>query len=186
MKSKHAWNSLWICVGIWVIATMYQIVLESPFLLHLQRLEQIEKDHAPLVTKAEELMQEQESLKAEFNQQTSVSSMLAGFGKSFWDGMTFGAFAKEGIFTEYNKFDRWATDVSKRDAIQSTKAQQILSKMKVLQEEYLQIQPVAVSEYNRYRFCEIAKSWAFLIGVASIIVAVVLRFRKKHQTESPA
>jgi|GEM_PF-4222567 hypothetical protein len=56
------------------------------------------------------------ALKAEVENQMSWETYLPKLGKSIFDGATFGTFAEEGIFTEYNKMDRWQADVVKRDA----------------------------------------------------------------------
>ena len=68
------------------------------------------------VKRVSDLTAEYAALKEEVKQKTSGGALVGSFTRAFFDGLTLGAFADEGIFTEYNKADRWTTDVASRDA----------------------------------------------------------------------
>lgn len=55
-----------------------------------------------------------DELQIEVRQKTSFQSAAGLVIKSFFDGFTFGRMSEEGIFTEYNKFNRWEQSVLDR------------------------------------------------------------------------
>ena len=67
-------------------------------------------------SKLEEIEIRQKALTAEVEHNTSWSSLLGTGFKSFFDGLTLGVFAEEGVFTEYNKAKRWEESVVQRDS----------------------------------------------------------------------
>ena len=71
-----------------------------------------------------EVRAEISALRAEVAMKTSTASLVTGSARSFFDGLTLGAFAEEGIFTESNKYDRWSTDAARRDALLKEKYSQ--------------------------------------------------------------
>lgn len=69
------------------------------------------------VNRIADLEKEAVKLQAEIDSKTSTSAVVGGAMKSFFDGFTFGIFADEGIFTEYNRYNRWTEDVTQRIAV---------------------------------------------------------------------
>lgn len=97
---KHYVNrTAWVLLVISVMVVAY----------HLMTLANVKSQY-------DQLRIQNAALAAEVDHQMSWGTYLPKLGKSFFDGFTFGIFAEEGIFTEYNKMDRWEADVVRREA----------------------------------------------------------------------
>lgn len=127
----------------WFVAAA---ILGGLFLYQIHTINRLNEEAAVL----------QSRIKA-FNDPWSAPN-IATYCKSFFDGFTFGAFAKEGIFTECNKIDRKIGDL--RDA--------------------------SASLMSRYQTATLYRNVSFLGALTCIIVAVVLKKKQvRQQTLQP-
>ena len=97
-------------------------------------------------------------VEAEYENEMSWGSILPSMGKSFFDGMTFGYFAEEGMFTEYNKAKRWENDITKREATIRAKINQCVK-----------------DNNSKFKI----RNNLFGIGIVSLLVGIFTKERKQ-------
>jgi hypothetical protein len=95
----------------------------------------IDQATSALANEADQLTLERVSLKAEYDSELSVPSLISMGGRSFYDGLTLGQFAEKGPMTESLKFQNWMTDISKKDTVTIERANQIRQKWLSLEQE---------------------------------------------------
>jgi hypothetical protein len=142
-------------------------------------MDTIQKEYDQLTREAQNLMQDSAALKAEVKDKTSWLSLLGVTARSAWDGLTWGEFSEEGIFTENKKLERWKANVTTRDARRIERGKQILASMEALEGEAKELRPMTFREYQHYRWTGIIRSWSLRIGVVLLISAVIVGRRGK-------
>lgn len=93
-----------------------------------------------LITEADKLAILRSDMKAEADSKNSLVGFIGITGRSFFDGMTLGQFADEGIFTESKKLERWYIDISRRDASSAERYKQVYRDYQLILEQEVEMQ----------------------------------------------
>lgn len=105
--------------------------------------------------------QDAAALGAQVKNRNSASHITSMFLKSVFDGFTFGRFAEEGIFTEYNKETRFDDSTTQKAARLSTAHSQNLSEI---------------------RSAALIRNWS--LGAGLIVIAYSFAAKKRKQMVS--
>ena len=114
--------------------------------------------------KVAELELQAQSLLIEVDENNSGLNMTVITLKSFFDGLTFGQFAKDGMLTEYNKQSDFEVEVKQRAAR--------------IDQDYLQ-------SANRMSGWVTLRSVSLYSGIACIAGIIVMNKKSKRETSAP-
>ena len=137
----------WIGVAVSVLGFLYQVITITLLTEDIQRYRM-----------------QKAAIDAEVEVKTSWGNLLGVGAKSFFDGLTLGAFTDEGMYEESKKWDRWSTDIINRDA------------------QIIEGHNMAVARLGQKI---VLRNVVSFIGIVSVLVLVFVNKKGPQQTPQP-
>ena len=181
-RSTMGWIGTGICAIAWLMFNSARSDDIDQWGPKFTRRQEIQQEVKSLEAEANRLMQQGSAIKADVDDHTSWGTIINSSARAFFDGLTFGAFADEGIFTESKKIERWGNDVAQRDAARVERMRQIQATYGSLQEEDKALCQAMSQIFSQYKFHNKARSWAVICGLVAVIFAFVNLKKEKAAT----
>lgn len=167
------WIGAAICAVAWMMFNSARSDDIDQWTPKYSRRQEINQEAKSLEAEANKLMQLRSAIKADIDDKTSWGSIINSGARAFFDGMTFGAFADEGMFTESKKIERWGNEVAQKDAARIERMRQIQAAFATLQEEDKTLAQALTQVASQYKYHNRVRSWAAIACAVAIIFALV-------------
>ena len=180
--STMGWIGVGICAVAWMIFNSARSDDLDQWNPKYARRQEIQQEAKRLEAEANQLMQLGSAIKADVEDKTSWGSAINSGARAFFDGLTFGMFADEGVFTEAKKIERWSNEVAQKDAARVERMRQIQATYASLQGEEKTLNQAMSQVADQYKFHNQARSWAVICGIIAVIFAFVKSRNEKVAT----